>query len=128
MVRELDDARSEIYDLRREVEAAKNSENKDGLSSVKGALEASSGPQVSVARMELEGYKKQLEGQEMLINGFQKENEKVRVCHQLYATSLLPTPRKLNVTDPSFFATRLVALVNETKEMKEKWSRRRARF
>ena len=111
MVRELDDARSEIYDLRREVEAAKNSENKDGLSSVKGALEASSGPQVSVARMELEGYKKQLEGQEMLINGFQKENEKVRACQQLYATSLLPTPLQFLTSrnPPSLLLASLVA-------------------
>ena len=37
-----------------QVEAAKNSEKKDGLSNVKGALGASAGAEVSVARAELE--------------------------------------------------------------------------
>ncbi|GMH65126.1 hypothetical protein TrST_g3438 [Triparma strigata] len=77
MVLELDDARSEMYDLRRQLEAEKNAAKGEGKGNIKEALGKASGSDVTLPKAELEGYKKQMEQQETLIAGFQKENEKL---------------------------------------------------
>ncbi|GMI06756.1 hypothetical protein TrLO_g8047 [Triparma laevis f. longispina] len=75
MLLDLDDARSEIYDLRRQLEAEKKTEKEKG--DIKEALGKAKGGDVTIPKEELEGYKKQMEQQETLITGFQKENEKL---------------------------------------------------
>ena len=83
MVIELDDLRTECYELRRVVEASKNKEAADaragslGIEKAMATATAAGSATVAVPKAELEGYKKQLDQQEMLINGFQKENEKL---------------------------------------------------
>jgi len=80
MILELDDVRSECYDLRKEVEAAKNKEAADKRSNraeIDKAIANSSGNTVTIPKAEVESYKKQLEQQENLLNGFQKENDKL---------------------------------------------------
>jgi hypothetical protein len=80
---ELDDLRAELYELRKQVEAHKNDDKENprkGASmtaAIGSQLGGASGDIVTVPRAELESYKKQLEQQETLLNGFQKENDKL---------------------------------------------------
>ena len=80
MILELDDLRSECYELRKQNEAAKNKEAADKRSNraeIDKALANSSGNTVTIPKAEVESYKKQLQQQETLLNGFQKENDKL---------------------------------------------------
>jgi len=73
MLVEMDDLRSELYEVRRK-EAKSATPNM--TDAIKEQL-AIHGDNVTIPKQDLEKYKKQLEQQETLINGFQKENEKL---------------------------------------------------
>ncbi len=78
MLVELDDLRSECYNLRKEVEKSKDEGKASSMAEDIGAkVGASKGDEVTLKKSELEGYMRQLQQQDSLIIGFQKENEKL---------------------------------------------------
>jgi hypothetical protein len=77
LLREVDTLRSEMYELRKQNEAKSAGGANPNSSGVIASHLLQSGDTITISRKELETFKKQIADSEVLINGFQAENDKL---------------------------------------------------